>query len=112
MGVIKLNSDVTIQNGVTEVSVVGRDHFGNVPGVFVFKANIDLPTIAKTFAVLQTDRVASEGGCSKVCFESDTKVVNQNLNDSNNLLAHWFSLGFVEAIRSRCLFFCLDSKNL
>lgn len=87
-GTIKIKTDAAIWNGMACVAMVARNWHDVVCGVFIFKQMIDVLAAAKAFAILMAATVTKREGWISICFESDAKLVIDNLKSPVKALAH------------------------
>lgn len=104
-GTIKFNTDAAIHNGVATIAAVARDCFSTVCGIFVFRETCSFPAAAKAMAILKTVNIARKEEWTAICFESDAKLVIDNINNPWKDLALWSIQGIIDSILK-------DSKDL
>lgn len=72
-------------------------------GVFVFKELIDVQGAAEASASLKAANVATRLGLPTVYFESDAKIIIENLHHSCKELAHWSVHSLLSKIHDACV---------
>lgn len=107
VGVIKLNSDVAAKRdrGFTYATVTARESNGRICDAHVFKEKCNIPDAGECFGILKAAQMALHEGWREVVFESDAKLVVQNLNEEEMNFAHWSMSNYLFAIKSVCQYF-------
>lgn len=74
LGVIQLNFNAAIKDGLAVIAVVARWSLGEVCGIYIFQERIDAPAAAEAFIILQPVKITLKNW-KEVVFESDAEVV-------------------------------------